>query len=271
MARLVPPALAAVLLLGGASADAQVAPCQPGGPPFLFRSGARLSTETVAATDIAVFGSGAELAFGRDTFMPDGTVASADVVRLREGASLYSVLANEILASATAVVRDGTGSPLPPPPEPFCALPPVTCGGQSFVIPRQGSLALTPGTYGDVILSHEATLTLAAGDYRFCSLRTGRRVLVTTTGATRSTLHVTTYFQLGIDNVVGPYAGTPPPVLNLGGTSIRLGARARIHASIRAPDARIRPRIQGQLRGCACADGIYTDREIVLIGDVGSP
>src|SRR5262249_4137849 len=146
-----------------------------------------------------------------------------------------------------------------------CDIPAITCGGQAVNVDKNRSLHLIPGTYGAVDLQNGAALALDAGLYTFCSIRTGKHVQITIGGATPATINVRDDVRLENGSLLGPSGSGPLPTLNVGGTSLKVGALGVLKAIVNAPNARFGLGRAAAFTGAACVDQVAGSRNVQLI------
>src|SRR5262249_14669926 len=150
----------------------------------------------------------------------DATSVSGARVGLGNGASIFDVKVSVLKLGRGAIVR-GTEQPFQGGAA-ACAFAAMPCGGQNGSLRRGDSpRVLTPGTYNSVSLETGTSLTLSPGTYSFCELHTDKQVNVQVIGAAQSTITVAGEVALENDTTFGPAAGTPTPLLNVGGDLVR--------------------------------------------------
>src|SRR5262245_30516990 len=158
---------------------------------FVAATEARVGNASSVSGDLGANDPGGKIRLGRKVVLADGTTVAGDDVGASNGASLFDVAANRFDPGRNTVVRGTVTTPSLPLDDSFCPLAEVTCGGADVVV-RRGDppRALSPGTYGDIVLENGARLQLAPGIYFACSLNAGRGVDISVTGALPSTLNI---------------------------------------------------------------------------------
>src|SRR5262245_29895881 len=230
---------------------------------FVAATEARVGNAASVAGDLGANDPNGKVRLGRMVVLADGTTVAGDDVGASNGASLFDVAANRFDPGRHVVVRGTASAPSLPLADPFCPLPDVTCGGPDVVV-RRGDppRALSPGAYGDIVLENGARLQLAPGVYDACSLRAGRGVEISVTGALPSTLDVVGDVRLENGSVLGPDAGVPTPTLNVGGDQVRLGAKVELESFLTAPNADVRIRHGSAVTGSLCARELGTGHSV---------
>lgn len=235
----------------------------PGGPPFLFCSDARFNNESTIAGDVTVNDPNGMMHFARSAFMPDGTTATANEIELANNASICTAHANIIDKNASAQIRCGTGPAVLPVVVPCCTIPPATCGNQAISLGTGAVGApLAPGAYGALTMMKNSSLTLQPGTYTFCSIDMGPGAQLITNGAT--TINDTSDLGVADSAFLGPDSGQPLPLVNVGGTLVKLGEMAVVRALIAAPNAEVRMARAASIEGTLCSNTIGTDKNINL-------
>src|SRR5262249_1470957 len=170
----------------------------------------------------------------------DDTSVSGALVGLGNGANIFNLNVDNggLQRGKKVVIRGVQGSFTPGA---SCTLPPIECGGQDVFVRKNQSLNLAQGTFtfNKVTLENGATLTLAAGVYNVCQIRTGRNANIILTGSGQSTINVRDTVRLENTTTFGPGSGTPTPLLNVGGDTVHLAANSDVRAFITAPNARL--------------------------------
>src|SRR5262249_23638665 len=119
-------------------------------------------------------------------------------------------------------------------------------------------------TYNTVSLENGTTLSLAPGNYTFCSIKTGRHVRLRVTGGSQSTINVGGNAWFGNDTTFEPDAATPTPLLNVTGDEVHISAGSEVRAFIPAPNARLTLGRGSKLIGAACARSLATGRRVTV-------
>src|SRR5262249_19180148 len=131
--------------------------------PFLVARDAKVGNDGTIAGNIGSNNLGGRVRLGKGVTMPDGTRINADTVSLGGGGtSVFQVLGNTLLINPAAVVRGGTGLPVLPIANPFCAPPAIPCGTNDVQVPPNQTMGpLAPPTYRPLKIMNGATLTLS--------------------------------------------------------------------------------------------------------------
>lgn len=209
--------------------------------------------------------------FGKNSYMPDGTSISAELVKIGSGSSIDTVFTNRLRPSVEAEIR---GEVLPlgelPVLNPFCTVPEFQCGTEDVVVPASTTqLGLAPGNYGDLLVGDGATLRLTEfGTYTFCSIKIGSFARVEATQ--QVTINLAGKFQMRQGSFFGTTIGAPL-ILYSSGNLIRVSQAAVLNAAITAPYAKFKIQRRGELRGCLCSQKFTTDKVVTLICEGGSP
>jgi hypothetical protein len=242
------------------------APCPsfPSGSfPFLVRTVGRLGNGAQVTGSIGANDPGGRLQLGKRAFVSDGSTVAGDSVVLGQDASVDDVQANLLRLGKGATVRGDITTPVLPLTNPFCPVPLLTCGGPDVLVSSGNAVVLAPGSYGNVLISNGGTLVLEPGTFRFCSFKAGKHAAVLATGGTQTTIDVVGDFRLANGGFLGP-AAAPIPLLNLGGTKLRLGSLGTLQALVSAPSAQFRFGRSGQALGGFCVSTLGSDKQIVL-------
>lgn len=259
-------AIASIVVAGCLAAATRALAQSPGGAftcEFLAGGEGRFGNGATIEGDVGANDPGGFLRLGRKTLVAEGVTVTGDVVAIGNGSQVPIVAAN-VIHAPKANVGSVSGAMLPIH-DPFCPIPAVECGERSVSVARGESTGpLAPGSYGDVVLENGATLTLAAGAYRFCSLRTGRNATVEVLGPGQSTIDVAGDLRLENGSKLGPGATASTPVVNVGGSEAKLGAHVVVEAFLSAPAARLRLGRAGMFTGAFCADRVVTGRNVLL-------
>jgi hypothetical protein len=116
--------------------------------------------------------SQSEMTIGYGVFVANGILVYGDSVKVKSGASISDVYYNELDGNGT--VRGSQNTPLALPlGVSLPGFPTPAPGTVNHVIPIGGSLILDPGSYGEITVKKNATLTLAGGIYHFENLDLG--------------------------------------------------------------------------------------------------
>ncbi len=132
----------------------------------------------------------------------------------------------------------GSQSAFPVAPLPPLAIAPLPVTGAVVDVASNTTLALAPGTYGDVRVRHGATLQLSTGSYQLASVHIDDTGTLTTTAAAVS-VTVSGDFVTGRNAIVQPGASLTAGELDItaGGTHADVGRSSTITAVLTAPRA----------------------------------
>ncbi|HJQ83519.1 MAG TPA: hypothetical protein VKA21_05550 [Candidatus Binatia bacterium] len=152
-------------------------------------------------------------------------------------------------------------------PAQACGFPATfpACGGRSILVfdGQTQVLSATNGPFGDVRVLGGGTLILSGGNYVFCRLRAGRNARIVARGP--STMSVVNDMNVGNGAFVGPDPGAPAVGARdvkflVNGLSAHFSGSADVHASVCAPNARMRITHGATLQGTFVAQTIRTER-----------
>jgi hypothetical protein len=243
-----------------ASAGAPVSPTRP--CRFATATSGIVGDSTIVGGDLVANAEGGRLILQGGVRMREATTVLATDVTLGAGTSVDFVAA-EVLTVADAEIRGSAGSlPSLPLEDPFCAVAAENeCDGAAVGVGRRsGSGPLAPGAYSRVVVRAGATLVLAPGEFRICSLRLAHGArLVTSTGDATS-IRVREDIGLGRGAFLGPEFDGVPPVVELSGSRARVGTEARFEARLAAPAARLRVGRDATLFGGTCSQALSVRR-----------
>ncbi len=224
---------------------------------LLARDGINTTRLAIEAGDVVVLDG--SVTATREFVAPASTVA-APMVRMPGSATCAGVRAATLRGSGAACATAarferpfGTVEEACGFPDPF---PACDATSPPIVVPHGATLALPPGTYGDVRLEGGAggpgTLVLA-GTYRLCTLRAAREAVVRAAGPT--TLYVEGALTGGNATRLAPQVGVGVDELHVfvAGSLVRFTRRAGVAAMLCAPRASIRfgsgVSLQGRIAG----------------------
>lgn len=237
--------------------------CNCPATPFLSARDVKLNNDGTIGASVGTNGAGGRLRLGKGVTMPDGTTVTADTVLIGNGSNVSSILANTLQLHPGVVVRNGTGLPVLPIVDPFCSLPTITCGSTDIQVASGTSMGpLAPGTYGRLRVLNGASIVLAAGEFTFCDIKTGRNATITTLGP--ATLNVAGNVSIGTASRLGPASGSVPVPVNVGGKAVRVSQSGVANAAFVGPAARISFGRDAYLLGCFCTDRAKSDKHITL-------
>ena len=217
---------------------------------FLGRTASRYGTATRIQGNAGTNDPGGQLQLGRKTNAAGG-VLSADSVQLGPGSRVAAVAANSLGKKKATIAQEGPATL--PLVEPFCPVPAFACGGQDVSVAKNKTMELAPGAYGAVTLQNGADLVLGAGTYELCALRGGKKATIAAGPST--VLNVQGTLVLGNGSQLGS-AGGGPFVVNVGGGTVKLGAKSKVTAVLSAPGAALDVGAKGQWRGGFCAANV---------------
>ncbi len=250
---------------------------------------ARLEDYAVFATDLlrtrgAFTVGGLGVGVNRGSILTHGPLSATDqdvvaggtsgLVRLRSGSTCRTLFASPGKVIGTSCSSSPVAafvSPIVGDVPSACGYPvsfPV-CGGADVIVGHGQTRALTPGTYGKIILRGGApgpsTLSLAAGDYTFCTLRVGRASTMETAEGAR--LFVSGDVQLFPDSRVEPTSpGGSPFGAFVSGQSVRFSRRSQVTGRVCAPNALLALGSNARVTGSVVARVISVDRGATVEG-----
>jgi hypothetical protein len=205
----------------------------------LVRTVGKVGNNGTINGDVGANDSGGSFRLGKNVLMADGNMIAGDTLKLGAGTSVFDVFANQF-QGIDATIRGGTGTPILPLTDPFCQIPDFTCGGPDVIVQSgQTTGPLAPGTYGRLVVFSGGTLVLDQGEFTFCSVKISRNATVQTTGTTASIVDVRDYVRVADASFFGPAAGTPIPVVNVSGRTVRVGSGGTLEAYVSAPNAQM--------------------------------
>ena len=251
-------ALAAAVLLPALRVHAQV---QVPNCEIRAAEGGKLDNASTSEADLNAFQDGSRLVLGRKVFFADDTSVSGALLDLGNGASLFNVNVDNLHQGKGAVVR---GVEAQFTPGPACVLAPIQCGGATVSVAKNKSQPLAPGTYGKVTLENGASLTLSAGVYNVCQLRTGKHTSIAVSGPGQSTINVQGDVRLQNATTFGPTGAANTPLLNVVGAVIDLSANDDVRAFITAPAGRLGLGRQMTFTGVACVNELAGSRKVTI-------
>lgn len=208
---------------------------------------------------------------GKNVWVTDGSQFFGDRMILGNATSAWGVQTNLFRTGQSVTVRNGSGVN-PPPTGSLPAVsnlcgnfPSFTCGGPDVrVLPGQVVGPLAPGTYGRVQILDGAELILDAGTFQICDLKMGRYGRFVTRGIT--TINVVGNLTVGSGCYGGPEtANDATPILNIGGTKVRVSQGATLQAAVDAPFAKLTFGRDSTLLGCFCGQQMKSDKHITMI------
>ena len=182
----------------------------------------------------------------------DGDVTSGDEVELKGNATVTGT-----------VTEDADVDPLPLPDLSFSA------GGPEIFVDKNQTLALAPGTYGDLKVEVNATLILSSGDYFFTQAEFKKEaVLSVDVSGGPVTINVVNDVKFEKETEVDIV-----PLGDAGSTLVRINTlddvtikkEARILGTIVAPEGKVLVDKEGFFKGLICAKEIEVKKEGTLL------
>lgn len=219
---------------------------------------------------VLVHEAGGRVHIGRKARSADGTVVTADVVVLGNGTSVFDVFRGTLRRAPDATIR-GTDAPTTFPRPNDCSVPRIDCAGEDVVVEKAGTRLLLPGRYGHLVAGDGAVFAMAPGAYTFCSIRTGKHVVLSIGPFAPTSIDVAGDVTLGDGSLLEVPAGTTIPSLAIGGTRVRLPSSSRVAAFIRSPLARLTVGRTAAFTGGACARTIALARQVAFRCDAAGP
>ncbi len=185
---------------------------------------------------------------------------------------------NGNVKSATAITNQGTinGTPsiAPVNSEPLPSKS-FSAGGANKTVAQNGSLSLSPGSYGIVTLNSFSTLKLTSGDYylnelRYASTVTSAVIEIDLSSRNPVTINVVSNLQLGneVEIRLLPNGETDSKLVTfftLQNSALKLGREAYLLGSFNAPNALATLVKNSQLRGAICAKELLVERDCLFL------
>jgi cysteine-rich repeat protein len=236
----------------------------PAGCAFLADASVRVGNGSAIDGDLAANRAGATVHLGRHVELADDTTVAADTVELLSGTSVFDVAGNMLEQSRGVTIRGTVSTATLPLVTPFCETTPVACGGPGVRVGKNGGRLLTPGAYGQILVENGGTLTLAAGTYTLCGLRTGRNATIAIGSGAPTTIAVAGDLVLENGSTLLSDAGAPPAEIVVAGERLKIGAGAEVEAFIVAGPARATVGRGAVIGGAICARTLSTSRNVSL-------
>ncbi|MCK6562266.1 T9SS type A sorting domain-containing protein [bacterium] len=158
------------------------------------------------------------------------------------------------------------------------ALPSLSysAGGLSKIVPQNGTLALSPGSYNHVTLGSYSKLQLTSGDYYFTSLKYSGSTVTTVvieidlSSGDPITLNVANNLYLGneVEIRLLPNGEADSKLVTINtrqSTAVTLGREAYLIGSFNAPNAKVTLAKNSQLRGSLCAKEILVSTDCLFL------
>ncbi len=150
--------------------------------------------------------SQSEVSVGKSVYVADGVSIYGDSIKVKTGASAFDVYYNELTNNGT--IRGSEYTPLVLPLDiTMPTFPTPAPGTEDHDIPQGGNLTLDAGSYGEIMVRKNATLTLTGGTYHFENLDLGdlnAKVLF----QTPTDLIINNRLEPGKSAVIGPDVGS---------------------------------------------------------------
>jgi len=225
---------------------------------------------TLSAGDLGVTDPVNGRFMARSVLEAPNSAVAANTVRLRSTESQCAEL------FANIAVANGPGCDDPAPfvspfsnlatacafPEPFPSCDP---DAPTIVVNAGETLALPPGTYGDVVIvgnpSGFGTLQLG-GNYQFCTLKASLDAVTVFTAA--STVHVANALILSRATTTNPTIGAEDIRLFVQGTGVRISRNAAVTAVLCAPNATLGINSGATLAGRFIARQVRLKRNAII-------
>jgi hypothetical protein len=210
-----------------------------------------------------------EVIVDQRVYAHDGVQIAGDSIVIKEDASVFDVICNELENLGT--IRGQQITPLNLPvwtPPAFRDCTPGT--GNVYIDPAQ-SLNLSPGSYNNIVIGNSATLFLAAGTYHINFLELKDNASLICQGPVE--VRIKTRFECDQDNFVGPSADSgyraKDMVFYVGGVdeaadeyAVEIDRRSIIKANIYSPNGTLYSeedcRLEGSFIGKIVEVGIRT-------------
>jgi cysteine-rich repeat protein len=225
----------------------------------------------IASGNVAVDAVGGGLNSGRSLVTGDGVNLVADRAQTKGFSSVYSIFANDFRHTGALVIRasEVTGAiPFPPPVlSDYPSAVPVPPGESDLTSCSRETKTVPPGNYGEGKLCRGATWVLTGGTYNFQTLKLASRTRLLCTEPT--VINIGDSTTLGNYVLVGPIGtGTRPQdfVINVAGSRVRIGVRAKIAARIIAPGAFLSLGPAAVIKGQLVANSIRFGRSAIVSG-----
>ena len=209
-----------------------------------------------ANNDIEFEGGGSSTLTGNLTAVDDIELKEADIITIIGDATVGDEV--KILGDATlnvsGIITEKAGvASIPLPTLSFAA------GGDDIEVPRDGVLALPPGSYGAVEVQDRGTLYLSAGEYFMVELDLDREAVLeidVSDGPVTINVQNELDFSRDTEVIITPSgeAGTRAVTFNkLGSRKVDIGKRSRVLGTIIAPDATVELEEESRFKGSIAA------------------
>jgi hypothetical protein len=232
---------------------------------LLVRLNGKLGNQSQLSANVGANDPGGFFNLGQNVFAADGTTVSGDKIHVATNSSVFNVNANMSHIGPGATVRGTTGPVTLPLTNPFCPIPALSCDSFNPVTVPPHAGALPPGDYGRLWVRQGESIVLnGPGVFNFCSIKATWFGRIVVAGAGQTTINVTGDFRLASGGFFGRDSAGPLPIVNVGGTFVRVGARGDISAILSAPNALMRLGTHASLHGTFCVDSNRADKGITL-------
>lgn len=215
--------------------------------------------------------------FVHDHLIAPASDVAADRVNVPGAASCAQQFANaSAKTSPNCAVVGGTPVPIVGDVAAACGFPlqfPSCDPQQAVIVPPGGSITLPPGTYGDLVVTGGATVSLGGGSYQFCSVRVAR--VARLEFFAQAELDVTGRVTIGPSAFAGPAQGSGlvPDDIQIfsAGPLVRFSRASQVQGRLCAPDASLRLTEGGSHAGTFIAARIGGERVTIDHPDGGNP
>lgn len=136
-----------------------------------------------------------------------GSSVVGDTVKLGVNSQVYNVYFNESQFSNQAHILGNQVTPQPLPVSPMPAFPTITPGTTDVSVGINQTQTLGPGSYRNITVQTNGTLTLSGGTYQITSLSLGANAKVLF--QTASEVRVKNGMTGNANNVIGPHSSVP--------------------------------------------------------------
>jgi len=210
---------------------------------------------------------------GAPSTLSGNLTADNDIIIQRQNTVNGNVVAGGEVNLESGVIINGTvrenaGDNEAPLPAPF-----FTAGGSNHTVPPNGSLQLSPGKYGTVLVGTEAELRLrhngVTGEYFFNTLDTDRYATLSI-DVSKGPVEINVVHKLDFDKRVrvaistGDAGSKKVTFTTLQNTRLTLGIKARVLGSIIAHKAKVVLAGGCRFRGSIIADEIVVEQDAIF-------
>jgi len=236
--------------------------CQGDDLTFFTRSGAKLGRlSQLDGHHLGVNELGGMAKVGSFSTAHDGSLITADTVRLGKNTTVDDVEANNDLSIYASATITGTVSPANLATLPaFCSMPAGSCGGDNVLVNIGQVERLTPDSYGNVTILGGGTLELDPGQYDFCNLRGLSPIAIRPRGNVVIRIHGS--FRVGRFGLIEPFAGSTQIWV---ADSAKFSTGSTVHrTAMNVPDSMLKLGRLMDFDGALCADSLRTGRSVKL-------